>query len=94
MLNVTLPSFHVFDIRPMLIKLQCTKGGTMFGFGIPELLLILVVLLLVVGPGKLPQLGASLGETIRSFRKGSREEPRVINPKEDEKLLEKQRKEW
>jgi sec-independent protein translocase protein TatA len=41
--------------------------------------------LLVVGPGKLPQLGASLGETIKSFRKGAQEEPRAINPKGDEK---------
>lgn len=56
----------------------------MFGFGIPELMLILVVLLLVVGPGKLPQLGASLGETIKNFRKGAQDEPRVINPKDDE----------
>jgi sec-independent protein translocase protein TatA len=57
----------------------------MFGFGVPELIIILVVLLLICGPAKLPQLGAALGETIRSFRKGAKEEPRVINPKEDEK---------
>lgn len=57
----------------------------MFGFGVPELLLILVVLLVVFGPGKLPQLGAALGETLKSFRKGATEEPRIINPKEDDK---------
>lgn len=57
----------------------------MFGFGVPELLLILVVLLVVVGPGKLPQLGSALGETLKSFRKGANDEPRVINPKEDDK---------
>jgi len=57
----------------------------MFGFGIPELILILVVVLLVVGPGKLPQLGSALGETLKSFRKGSQEEPRLINPKDEEK---------
>lgn len=57
----------------------------MFGFGIPELILILVILLVIFGPGKLPQLGSALGETIKSFRKGSQEEPRVINPKDDEK---------
>jgi sec-independent protein translocase protein TatA len=58
----------------------------MFGFGVPELIVILVVLLLICGPGKLPQLGSALGETIRSFRKGAKEEPQVINPKKDEKL--------
>jgi len=57
----------------------------MFGFGVPEVVVILVILLVVFGPGKLPQLGASLGETIRSFRKGVQDEPRVINPKDEEK---------
>jgi sec-independent protein translocase protein TatA len=54
----------------------------MFGIGVPELLIILVVMLMVVGPSKLPQLGAALGETLKSFRKGATEEPRVINPKD------------
>ena len=57
----------------------------MFGFGVPELILILAVLLLVFGPGKLPQLGSALGETLKSFRKGAHEEPRLINPKDDER---------
>lgn len=57
----------------------------MFGFGVPELLIILVVLLLIVGPGKLPQLGASLGQTLKSFRKGMNDGPKVINPKDEEK---------
>jgi sec-independent protein translocase protein TatA len=57
----------------------------MFGLGIPELLVILVILLVVFGPGKLPQLGAALGGAIRSFRKAFEEEPKVIKPKEDEK---------
>lgn len=57
----------------------------MFGFGMPELIVVLVILLVVFGPGKLPQLGASLGGAIRNFKKASNEEPKVINPKEDEK---------
>ena len=40
----------------------------MFGIGMPELIIIMVILLLVVGPGKLPQLGASLGGALRGFR--------------------------
>jgi TatA/E family protein of Tat protein translocase len=43
-----------------------------------------VVIVVIAGPAKLPQLGAALGETLRSFRKGASEEPRVINPKDDE----------
>ena len=51
----------------------------MFGIGMPELVIILVILVLVVGPGKLPQLGASLGGAIRSFKKAAEGEPEVIS---------------
>ncbi len=43
----------------------------MFDVGIPELVLILVVALVVFGPGKLPEIGAGLGKTIREFRKAT-----------------------
>ncbi|HWI41857.1 MAG TPA: twin-arginine translocase TatA/TatE family subunit [Verrucomicrobiae bacterium] len=48
----------------------------MFGIGMPELIVILVVLLVVFGPGKIPQLGAALGGAIRSF-KDAAEEPKA-----------------
>ena len=57
----------------------------MFGFGMPELIVILVILLVVFGPGKIPQLGASLGGAIRNFKKASEEDGKLINPEEDEK---------
>jgi sec-independent protein translocase protein TatA len=41
----------------------------MFGLGFGELLLIAVVLFLVFGANKLPQLGQGLGESVKSFRK-------------------------
>jgi sec-independent protein translocase protein TatA len=56
-----------------------------------HLLLILAVLLLVVGPSKLPQLGDALGKTIRGFKKamnGPSQEsngPETSKPLEDEK---------
>lgn len=50
----------------------------MFGFGMPELVLILAICLVVFGPGKLPQLGASLGGAIRSFRRAT-DEPLVVD---------------
>lgn len=57
----------------------------MFGFGMPEIVIIGVILLVIFGPGKLPQLGASLGGAIRNFRKAANEEPKSINPADDEK---------
>jgi len=39
-------------------------------FGIPELLLVLVIVLLVFGAARLPQIGESLGKAMRNFRKG------------------------
>lgn len=54
----------------------------MFGVGMPELIIILAILLVVFGPARLPQLGASLGGAIRGFRKAANEEPTVINQNE------------
>lgn len=44
-----------------------------FGIGLPEMLLILVVALLVFGPGKLPEIGAALGRAVSDFRRATRE---------------------
>jgi sec-independent protein translocase protein TatA len=57
----------------------------MFGFGMPELIIILVVMLVVVGPAKLPQLGSALGSAIRGFRKAATEELTVIDQDEKHK---------
>ena len=40
----------------------------MFGFGIPELVLILVIGLIIFGPGKLPSIGQALGRSIHEFK--------------------------
>lgn len=40
----------------------------MFGLGAPELILILVLALIIVGPGKLPEVGRALGKGIREFK--------------------------
>ena len=45
----------------------------MFGLGIWELVVILVIIVLVFGVGKLPELGTALGEGIKNFKKGYRE---------------------
>jgi sec-independent protein translocase protein TatA len=42
-----------------------------FNIGPFELLIVLVLALLILGPGKLPEVGNALGRTIREFRKAS-----------------------
>ena len=58
--------------------------------GLPELLVILVIVVLLFGVGKLPQLGKGLGEGIKNFKKGLKDEesqpeaPKQIEVKPDE----------
>ncbi|MEO3704972.1 TatA/E family twin arginine-targeting protein translocase [Trichormus azollae] len=44
-----------------------------FGIGLPEMAVIMVVAVLIFGPKKLPEIGRSLGKTIRSFQEASNE---------------------
>ncbi|MGB3691648.1 MAG: TatA/E family twin arginine-targeting protein translocase [Spirulinaceae cyanobacterium] len=44
-----------------------------FGMGLPEMALILVVALLIFGPKKLPEIGRSLGKALKGFQEASRE---------------------
>ena len=45
----------------------------MFGIGIPELVIILVIILVIFGAGKLPEIGGGLGKAISNFRKATKE---------------------
>jgi len=42
----------------------------MFGIGMPELVIILVIIMIIFGANKLPQMGAGLAKGIRNFKKG------------------------
>lgn len=59
------------------------------GLGMQELLVILVIVLIIFGANKLPQIGEGLGKGIRNFKKGVKKEEIDITQKKPEELSEK-----
>ena len=57
----------------------------MFGLGVPELLIILVIVLILFGPKRLKNIGADLGNAIKGFRSAVKEEP---DAKVEERVIE------
>lgn len=55
----------------------------MFGIGIPEFILILVVGLVVFGPSKLPEIGRAVGKGLREFKKASNAFQNILNAPDD-----------
>ncbi len=57
----------------------------MFGFGMPELIVILVIVLVVFGAGRLPEIGSALGKSIKNFKRASDGKDEIeIKPRKDD----------
>jgi len=56
----------------------------MFGLGMPELIVIMVIVLIIFGAGKLPEIGGAIGKGIKSFKKSIKEPDETdVTPKNE-----------
>ncbi|MBO8127024.1 MAG: twin-arginine translocase TatA/TatE family subunit [Firmicutes bacterium] len=56
----------------------------MFGIGMQELVIILILALIIFGPGKLPEVGKAIGKSIREFKQASRDITESVSGDDDE----------
>jgi sec-independent protein translocase protein TatA len=57
-------------------------GVNVFGFGLQELIIIMVIALVIFGGKKLPEVGSGLGKAIREFKRGTSEPDEIdVTPK-------------
>jgi sec-independent protein translocase protein TatA len=61
----------------------------MFGLGIGELLVVLVIVLVVFGAGRLPEVMGAMGKGVQQFKRGLKEPPEIDVTPDDEKAAPK-----
>jgi sec-independent protein translocase protein TatA len=61
----------------------------MFGLGATELIIILIIVVILFGASRLPEIGKGIGEAIKNFKKSSAEQPEIdVTPDKESKKTE------
>jgi sec-independent protein translocase protein TatA len=58
-------------------NLDRKKEVYMFGLGATELIIIMVIIVILFGASRLPELGSGIGEAIRNFKKSTSDQPEI-----------------
>jgi len=59
------------------------------GIGMPELIIILVIIIIIFGAGKLPELGSGIGKGIKNFKRATKE----VSSNDKESVIEEKKEE-